>query len=509
MASFDIHGPTSDDALGVDHKSKTDLNANSVFRVASLTKPVFAYLVLKLIEDNKSGKAEPEAGEFHLPDNLKEFTLDTPLYKITPEILDRFVGDDIAKAKKLTPRFILSHQTGLPINQRADTLKFEFEPGTEYGYSNPGILLLQEVIEKLTEKNLETLAKANVFDPLHMTHSSFGSEYELVLMPKEVKPEKGRFYVAMNNGALEYTAINPLGVVKGKIEKEQLAAILGQAMPDILQPLNIDKLRPFLPKILDATSMSMSAANSLHTTPNDYARFVAGWLNDDRLRDAFISKVSIMNDRWAAGQGLSDEDRKKVAWGLGIGLQIDSHGKSTRAFHSGDMNEWRAFVAIDLADKNKKGIVYFANSKNGLMLADDIISPNVELDDGLKYVFQKFGFARKIEPDWQKNEVRRVVDIIETYELHNKDVSDQEMARSSFGQSSNTARMRTEHQTYTHVAKKLGVTPSPSVKPLDKTKSDTQPKKEMPAPDRAAASESTHIPKTPFRTKPKPRGGHT
>jgi hypothetical protein len=89
-------------------------------------------------------------------------------------------------------------------------------------------------------------------------------------------------------------------------------------------------------------------------------------------------------------------------------------GEIVRAFHSGDMNEWRAFVAINL--ENKTGVVYFSNSRNGLILADKIISPTVDLEDGFKYIFEKYGFARKIEPDWQKKEVERVSKIIATYE---------------------------------------------------------------------------------------------
>ena len=78
-------------------------------------------------------------------------------------------------------------------------------------------------------------------------------------------------------------------------------------------------------------------------------------------------------------------------------MQTKKQGESievTRAYHTGDMNEYRAIVAMNLQDKT--AIVYFANSRNGHILADQIIAPNVELADGLSAFFQEWGFAREI-----------------------------------------------------------------------------------------------------------------
>ena len=126
----------------------------SIFRAASLSKPVFAYLVLKLIEDNKSNDAKDGLGKFKLPEHLNEFNLDTPLWKVFPEILNKFSDDKEtqARAKELSARHILSHTTGLPLRSfiEGEKLKFQFKPGKEYGYSNLGIALLQEVIDKIT-----------------------------------------------------------------------------------------------------------------------------------------------------------------------------------------------------------------------------------------------------------------------------------------------------------------------------------------------------------------------
>ena len=337
------------------------VTSESVFRAASLSKPVFAYLVLKLIEDNKSNEAKVGLGKFklHKYKYLKEFNLDTPLWKDFPEMLRKFTDDKETqgRAKELTARHVLSHTTGLPLRSfiEGEKLKFQFKPGTEYGYSNHGITLLQETVDFLTGSNLHALAKANIFDD----------------------PKMGM----KNSSFLD---------------------------PALLSDTVSDKVK----------LSEMHAANSLHTTATDYAGFISGWLQNDKLRDiAFTKQIDMKNDKWAVGQGLSDEDRKKVGWGLGIGLQLDSQGKTViGAFHPGDMDQWRAFVAIDI--HKKEGIVYFSNSPNGLLLVDTIIKPNVEINDGLKYVFEKYGFARIIEDDWKNKQTERVTAIIAKYELH-------------------------------------------------------------------------------------------
>jgi hypothetical protein len=195
-------------------------------------------------------------------------------------------------------------------------------------------------------------------------------------------------------------------------------------------------------------------------------------------------------DPWAAGmkgiedstleiKGIEDDDLDKLGSGLGCVLQKTDNGIT--AFHSGDMNNSRALVAFNLTDKT--AVVYFANSANGLALADEITSKTVGLKQGLNYTFQKYGFERNFDSGWQKREKKRFDAInkafppsrpFETNEYvlsqnktllmsssampHNKsqlqnivvsekvhqgmrvDVSDEEMARSAFGQGTKTAK---------------------------------------------------------------------
>lgn len=126
---------------------------NTIFNVASLTKPITAIVALKLV-------------------SMGKWNLDEPLYHY-------FVDPDIAsdpRNKKLATRLILSHQTGFP-NWRNDTenkkLQFIFEPATKYGYSGEGFEYLRKALEKKFKKTLEKLAQELVFQPLLMDDTDY------------------------------------------------------------------------------------------------------------------------------------------------------------------------------------------------------------------------------------------------------------------------------------------------------------------------------------------------
>jgi len=126
---------------------------NTIFKVASLTKPIVAITTLKLID---KGLLE----------------LDEPLYKYW---IDPDIKND-KRYKKLTPKIILTHQSGFP-NWRhmaePNKLAFEFDPGTAYQYSGEGFEYLRKAIESKLDKSIEELANELLFEPLKMLDTRF------------------------------------------------------------------------------------------------------------------------------------------------------------------------------------------------------------------------------------------------------------------------------------------------------------------------------------------------
>ncbi len=121
------------------------------FNVGSLSKPVFAYGVLLLVD----------AGKLKLDESLAPY-----LPKDSTTSDSRF--------QLITARFVLSHRTGFP-NWPGDgqPLTIHFTPGERFSYSGAGMVLLQKAVEKITGKPLNDYMQESVFGPLGMTHSSY------------------------------------------------------------------------------------------------------------------------------------------------------------------------------------------------------------------------------------------------------------------------------------------------------------------------------------------------
>lgn len=131
----------------------TSASYNTIFNVASLTKPVTAVVALKLAEQGK-------------------LNLDEPLYAY-------WTDPDIAKDprnKKLTARLILSHQTGFAnwrwLN-KDEKLRFDFDPGKGYQYSGEGYEYLRKALENKFKKSLQQLAEELIFRPLKMNDTRY------------------------------------------------------------------------------------------------------------------------------------------------------------------------------------------------------------------------------------------------------------------------------------------------------------------------------------------------
>ena len=126
---------------------------NTIFQVASLTKPVTAILTLKLV-------------------SMGLWQLDEPLsnYWVDPDV----VNDP--RHLKLTTRHVLTHQTGFD-NWRwlnpSHKLTFNFDPGTNYHYSGEGFEYLRRALEHKFKKPIDCLADSLLFRPLNMNDTRF------------------------------------------------------------------------------------------------------------------------------------------------------------------------------------------------------------------------------------------------------------------------------------------------------------------------------------------------
>lgn len=127
------------------------MTLDTTFNVASLTKPVFATAALALVA----------ADELALDEKVTAYWMD-------PDI----AGD--ARAALLTPRLLLSHQSGLPNWRGKQPLTFLFTPGERHEYSGEGFEYLRRALEIKTGMTLGQLLADRVFEPAGMRHTTSG-----------------------------------------------------------------------------------------------------------------------------------------------------------------------------------------------------------------------------------------------------------------------------------------------------------------------------------------------
>lgn len=132
-------------------RTRARVTAETVFEAASLSKPVFAYAVLRLADRGL-------------------IDLDAPL---TTYLQRRYVeGDD--RLDRITARHVLSNTSGFPNwRPRHAPLEIFFTPGERFSYSGEGYAYLQEAVENITGQPLDAAMAELVFTPLGMTSSSF------------------------------------------------------------------------------------------------------------------------------------------------------------------------------------------------------------------------------------------------------------------------------------------------------------------------------------------------
>ncbi len=139
---------------------------DSVYLVASITKPVTATALMLLVERGKVSLADPVS--VYLPE---------------------FKGGERDKVRVVD---LLSHTSGMPdmlpentelrrahaplseFVKRAFTTPLLYSPGTSFRYQSMGILLAAEIAERISGMPLREFERKEIFEPLGMAHSSLG-----------------------------------------------------------------------------------------------------------------------------------------------------------------------------------------------------------------------------------------------------------------------------------------------------------------------------------------------
>lgn len=139
------------------------VDADTIFEMASLTKPVFAYALMKLVETGKLDLDKPLSA--YLPNFI-------PNFNKTPKQQERM--------NEMTARHLLTHTSGMVRYQKDGTVGAPFIPGKHFEYFGDNYGFLQTVIEYITGQPLADYMQTHLLDPFGLKKSSFiwRPEYE-------------------------------------------------------------------------------------------------------------------------------------------------------------------------------------------------------------------------------------------------------------------------------------------------------------------------------------------
>jgi CubicO group peptidase (beta-lactamase class C family) len=192
-----------------DVAARIPMKTDNLFWIASMSKPITATAFMMLVDERKAGLDDPV--EKYLP----EFRGQRLMVEDGPE---RVVTKK--PAHPIAIREVLSHTSGLvdrsPLENKLDELPLRigtityglsalrFAPGTKYQYCNPGINTVGRLIEVISGVPYEQFLQQRLFDPLHMTDTTFWpSENQVHRLAKSYKP-------GPNNHGLEEIPITQL-----------------------------------------------------------------------------------------------------------------------------------------------------------------------------------------------------------------------------------------------------------------------------------------------------------
>lgn len=234
-------------------KNKNQVDENTLFEAASLSKSFLVFAAFKMVEEG-------------------QLDLDKPMYKYLEH--DGLAYDE--RYKLITPRMILSHSSGIEnwkSNNNPDTLEILSNPGEEYVYSGEGYNYLAKVMAKQRNESVEKLYEKVIYQPLQLNntysyfmssgtepvnyalgHDSFGGEME------KWKSDEFLPSTTINTTAADYARL-----IVSTFNKEQISPASIKTM-----------LKPLVPVGKDYPGLYYAAGFEVSYSEGDTVIFQAG-----------------------------------------------------------------------------------------------------------------------------------------------------------------------------------------------------------------------------------------
>jgi CubicO group peptidase (beta-lactamase class C family) len=294
-----------------------DMQKDDLFWIASMTKPMAAVCVLMLQEEGKLSIEDPV--EKHLPEFKGQWMIEKKEAKKLVLVPPK---------RPITVRDLLTHTAGLGDVKPPRTYStlgeltmayarepLQFEPGSRWSYSNPGISTLGRLVEVLSGKGFATFIQERVFDPLQMRDTTFWPTAE------QLKRVAKSYKLNKETGTLEETTVY---FTDGKLE---------------------DRKRTPHP------------AGGLYSSAKDVAQFYRMMLNGGSLDGKQLLKPETVELMTTTQSGdIKTGFVEGMSWGLGFQVVKDPQGV-TAALSKGTFGHGGAYATQSWGDP-VKGLAY-------------------------------------------------------------------------------------------------------------------------------------------------------
>ncbi len=295
-----------------DVDAKESAHPTSLFRIASISKPITGVAIMKLVEDHRY-RLKLDAKAFKLLDlepylensakmdkRLKEITVRQLLQHTggfdreksgDPMFMSEEIAKTLGKPSPAEPEDIIRYMMGKPL---------DFDPGTREAYSNFGYCVLGRVIEKVTGKCYEDYMREEVLAPIGITQ------------------------MRMGRTLLDGRAKNEVRYYQPKLKSEQ----------SVFAKLGDEKVpNPYGAWHLEA----MDAHGGWIASAVDLARFAAALDRPGKNEILSPQRAKIMYERPRPPAGLDKNGKPRVAYyGLGWNVRPTKDGKANY-WHAGSL----------------------------------------------------------------------------------------------------------------------------------------------------------------------------
>lgn len=316
---------------------------DTLFQGGSLSKPLFAHVVMRLIEE----------GRLKLDDRLTDF------YRP-----DGYIYSDWTE--HVTVKHVLAHQTGLPNwrpKDKDNDIEPEFAPGTQHSYSGEAFYWLQQVCEKITGLSLHQQVNDYVFKPGDLSNMAMNwlpeNDYREVY--GHVVSESGNTVLSQSQFTREHGRhLQKISDRWGRPLTEWRSSDLRAA--HAIMPMHEAKALSDRPmwRWQQPSSAIINSAYTLRTTASDYASFLCSMFLGSEKPSWHLDKSSI--NKMLTPQ--TERAGRLSSRPIGLGWFLERWENDTYFGHVGISGS--RHICLAFADpKRKRGLVIMTNCESG------------------------------------------------------------------------------------------------------------------------------------------------